>query len=167
MQLEALDHVGLAVSDVARSVAWYSDVLGLRRAHEQAWGDFPAVLEANGSGVALFPRTDGHPVGPDDPLRHVGFRTSRAGLERARAELLARRMSFDVGDYGIAWSGGKRSAEMRQALFHVLRGYSAIHDGRPLVAAVLELGRAHDLASTRVLGAALSRTSLAMRSMRT
>ncbi|MGH8834762.1 MAG: VOC family protein [Actinomycetes bacterium] len=104
MQLEALDHVGLVVADVARSVTWYQDVLGLRRAHEQAWDDFPAVLETNGSGVALFPRTDGHPIGPDDPLRHVGFRTTRVGLERARAELAARGVSFDVGDYRIAWS---------------------------------------------------------------
>ena len=104
MRLEALDYVGLVVADVARSVAWYTDVLGLRRVHEQAWGDFPAVLEANGSGVALFPRTEGHPAGLDDPLRHVGFRTTRAGLEQARAELVARNISFDVGDYGIAWS---------------------------------------------------------------
>ena len=104
MQLEALDHVGLVVADVARSVTWYQDVLGLRRMHEQAWGDFPAVLEANGSGVALFPRTDGHPPPQEDPLRHVGFRTSRAGLEQAKAELAARGMAFDVGDYGIAWS---------------------------------------------------------------
>jgi len=63
MELEALDHVGLTVTDVARSVRWYQEVLGLRRAHEEAWGDFPAVLEANGSGVALFPRS------AEDPLR--------------------------------------------------------------------------------------------------
>ena len=50
MELEALDHVGLVVADVARSVRWYQQVLGLRRAHQQAWGDFPAVLEAGGSG---------------------------------------------------------------------------------------------------------------------
>jgi catechol 2,3-dioxygenase-like lactoylglutathione lyase family enzyme len=32
MELEALDHVGLVVSDMARSIQWYSEVLGLRRA---------------------------------------------------------------------------------------------------------------------------------------
>jgi catechol 2,3-dioxygenase-like lactoylglutathione lyase family enzyme len=80
MELEALDHVGLTVTDVARSVRWYQEVLGLRRAHQEAWGDFPVVLEANGSGVALFPRDDGEPP-PADPLRHVAFRTSRRGLE--------------------------------------------------------------------------------------
>ena len=84
VELEALDHVGLVVSDVSRSVRWYQEVLGLRRAHQEAWGDFPAVLEANGSGVALFPNEDGGPIPVDDPMRHVGFRTSRRGLEQAK-----------------------------------------------------------------------------------
>ena len=68
MELEALDHVGRVVSDMARSVRWYQEVLGLRRAHQEAWGDFPAVLEVNGSGVALFPSRDGRPVPVDDPV---------------------------------------------------------------------------------------------------
>ena len=55
VELEAPDHVGLVVSDMSRSARWCHEVLGLRRAHEEAWGDFPAALEANGSGVALFP----------------------------------------------------------------------------------------------------------------
>jgi catechol 2,3-dioxygenase-like lactoylglutathione lyase family enzyme len=59
VELEALDHVGLVVSDMARSIRWYAQVLGLRRAHEGAWAEFPAVLEANGSGVALFPARAG------------------------------------------------------------------------------------------------------------
>jgi catechol 2,3-dioxygenase-like lactoylglutathione lyase family enzyme len=104
VELEALDHVGLVVSDMARSVRWYQEVLGLRRAHEEAWGDFPAVLEANGSGVALFPNQDRTPIPGDDPMRHVGFRTSRAGLEAAKAELRARGIAFSEGDYGVAWS---------------------------------------------------------------
>ena len=76
MELEALDHVGLVVSDIDRSVRWYQGVLGLHRAHEEVGGNFPAVLEANGSGVALFPNEDGKPIPVDDPMRHVGFRTS-------------------------------------------------------------------------------------------
>jgi catechol 2,3-dioxygenase-like lactoylglutathione lyase family enzyme len=103
VELEALDHVGLVVSDVSRSVRWYQEVLGLRRAHEDVWGDFPAVLEANGSGVALFPNEDGGPVPVDDPMRHVGFRTSRRGLE-AKLELAANGVAYEEGDYGVAWS---------------------------------------------------------------
>jgi catechol 2,3-dioxygenase-like lactoylglutathione lyase family enzyme len=104
VELEALDHVGLVVSDMARSVRWYQEVLGLRRAHEEAWRDFPAVLEVNGSGVALFPNENGGPIPVDDPMRHVGFRTSRRGLELAKAELLANGIEFHEGDYGVAWS---------------------------------------------------------------
>jgi catechol 2,3-dioxygenase-like lactoylglutathione lyase family enzyme len=104
MELEALDHVGLTVIDVARSVRWYQEVLGLRRAHQEVWGDFPAVLEANGSGVALFPRDAGDPPPPADRLRHVAFRTSQQGLEAAKAELRARGIEFEERDYGVAWS---------------------------------------------------------------
>jgi catechol 2,3-dioxygenase-like lactoylglutathione lyase family enzyme len=79
MDLETLDHVGLSVADVPQSVRWYQDVLGLRRAHQDAWGDFPAVLEAGGSGVALFPRHADDPEpspGPDAACRvpHVAGR---------------------------------------------------------------------------------------------
>jgi catechol 2,3-dioxygenase-like lactoylglutathione lyase family enzyme len=65
VELEALDHVGLVVSDVPRSVRWYQEVLGLRRAYEDAWGDFPAVLEAGDYGVAwsvYLPDPDGYQV---------------------------------------------------------------------------------------------------------
>jgi catechol 2,3-dioxygenase-like lactoylglutathione lyase family enzyme len=107
MELEALDHVGINVADVERSIRWYRDVLGLRRVHEEAWGDFPAVLEANGSGVALFPR-DAAPATPavraDDDMSHVGFRTTRRGLEQAKAEVRALGIDHHVGDYGVAWS---------------------------------------------------------------
>ena len=57
-----------------------------------------------GSGVALFPNEDGGPIPGDDPMRHVGFRTSRLGLETAKEELAARGIEFEEGDYGVAWS---------------------------------------------------------------
>ena len=75
MKLDALDHVGLAVSDLVASIDFYEGVLGLTRAHEETWSDYPAVFEANGSGVALFSRTDGFEARPEDPVRHVGFRS--------------------------------------------------------------------------------------------
>ncbi len=54
-KLDGLDHVALTVRDVARSVAWYQDVLGLERAHEDVWGDIPAFVLTGNSGLALFP----------------------------------------------------------------------------------------------------------------
>jgi catechol 2,3-dioxygenase-like lactoylglutathione lyase family enzyme len=105
MHLEALDHIGLAVDNVDRSIRWYQDVLGLIRVHEETWGDFPAVLVANGSGIALFPR-DGTPniARGDDDMGHIGFRTSRRGLEQAKAEAGEKSIEYHEGDYCIAWS---------------------------------------------------------------
>jgi Predicted ring-cleavage extradiol dioxygenase len=37
-------------------------------------------------------------------MGHVGFRTSRLGLQRARDEVRARSIPFHEGDYGVAWS---------------------------------------------------------------
>lgn len=107
MELEALDHVGLNVDDVERSIRWYQDVLGLSRVHEEAWGDFPAVLVAGETGVALFPRENASEVRPErstEDMSHVGFRTTRRGLEAAKAEVERRGIEFHEGDYGIAWS---------------------------------------------------------------
>jgi catechol 2,3-dioxygenase-like lactoylglutathione lyase family enzyme len=107
MDIEALDHVGLAVADVDRSVRWYEEVLGLQRAHQydDAWGDYPAVLEKNGGGVALFPAR-GEPIeaATYKSLAHVGFRVSRRGYEEARAELTAAGIEFKESDHKVAWS---------------------------------------------------------------
>jgi catechol 2,3-dioxygenase-like lactoylglutathione lyase family enzyme len=108
MRVDAFDHVGLNVSDADASIRWYEDVLGLRRAYQEAWGDFPAVLEtAAGGGVALFPRRPATVLpGVLDKadMRHVAFRVSRAGLDAARAELTAKGIPFRDWDFKAAWS---------------------------------------------------------------
>jgi hypothetical protein len=38
------------------------------------------------------------------PARSGAFRTSRSGLDAAKAELRARGMAFEERDYGVAWS---------------------------------------------------------------
>ncbi len=55
-ELEGIDHVALAVRDVPSSVRWYQEVLGLERLHEQAWGDYPAVVGIGGTAIALLAR---------------------------------------------------------------------------------------------------------------
>jgi catechol 2,3-dioxygenase-like lactoylglutathione lyase family enzyme len=39
-----------------------------------------------------------------EALDHVGFRTSRRGLEWAKAELAAGGVEYGEGDHGVAWS---------------------------------------------------------------
>src|SRR5215470_1079882 len=99
MELDALDHVGLLVSDIDRSIEWYERVLGLERAYEDISGRHPAVLVANGTGVSLFPDEDN----PDAaatfrPPAHVCFRLS------ARAELEGADIKFVESDHRVSRS---------------------------------------------------------------
>jgi catechol 2,3-dioxygenase-like lactoylglutathione lyase family enzyme len=108
VELQAFDHVALSVSDLERSTTWYQDVLGLRRAYQDAWPNYPVVLEAGGGGVALFPaRTPGEAADPGTnvvSMRHLAFRTTREHFESAKGELRQRGIAFSEGDHGISWS---------------------------------------------------------------
>jgi len=108
VQLEAFDHVALNVSDIERSTRWYQDVLGLRRAYAEAWPNYPVVLEAGGSGVALFPSRHSGEAGRPDmeevAMQHLAFRASRRDFESAKVELRDRGIEFVERDHGIAWS---------------------------------------------------------------
>jgi catechol 2,3-dioxygenase-like lactoylglutathione lyase family enzyme len=106
--IESIDHVALAVRDVRRSAAWYQDVLGLERRYEEAWGDFPAVVAAGQTSIALFPVQGAEPKGRPGrdtlAMRHLAFRVDAANFVRARRALEARGMAVERQDHGIAHS---------------------------------------------------------------
>lgn len=107
-ETEGIDHVAIAVRDVRASAKWYQEVLGLRRLHEEVWGDFPAVVGAGTTAIALFP------VAGDDPkprpdrntiaMRHLAFRVSKLNLDRAREHLARLRIATNEQDHQIARS---------------------------------------------------------------
>ena len=103
-----LDHVAIAVADVERSRRFYSEVLGLERAHD-AW-DVPVVMAAEGTGVAIF-STDLHPSATPDGVEapatrilHIAFRVDRRGFEEAREALAQRGLEPRFADHGISHS---------------------------------------------------------------
>lgn len=108
MKLEGLDHIAIAVSNPTASAAWYQDVLGLERRHQEEWGDMPIFLMAGSSGLAIFPNRSGAgtPVayGTDSGFRHLAFRTGRAQFDQARRELEARGIATEFEDHGISHS---------------------------------------------------------------
>jgi catechol 2,3-dioxygenase-like lactoylglutathione lyase family enzyme len=108
MKLEGLDHIAISVSDPTASSAWYQEVLGLERRHQDAWGDEPIFLMAGNSGLAIFPNTSRAeaPVrySRDSSFRHLAFRADRQTFERARRELEARGIETAFEDHRIAQS---------------------------------------------------------------
>ena len=96
MQIGRLDHVGIAVADLAAARAFYQDVLGLEAAHEE-------VIDDQGVHELLFRLGDAFvqlvaPLGPDTPvgrflarrgegLHHVGYAVPdvAAALQELRA----------------------------------------------------------------------------------
>lgn len=108
-RLEQIDHVALTVKDVDRSVAWYRDVLGLERRHEEAGGSYPAVMYAGMTGVALFPAAQPGPAPAPDARRsaimcHLAFRVDAENFGRAQAALRERNIPFSFEDHGISHS---------------------------------------------------------------
>jgi catechol 2,3-dioxygenase-like lactoylglutathione lyase family enzyme len=99
-EVQGIDHVALLVSDQEASKAWYRDVLGLRRAFAEEWGDTPAVMMAKDSGFALFKARA--PGGP--PVHHVALRVDRENFEAAQAQLHSRGIRFEFQDHGAAHS---------------------------------------------------------------
>ena len=107
-KVEGIDHVALAVRDVAASVTWYRQVLELERVHEDVWGDFPAMVGIGSTSLALFPIQDENPKPPPGrdtvAMRHVAFRAGRASFEAAKAHLGTLGIEFEFQDHDIAHS---------------------------------------------------------------
>ena len=54
-KLNFLDHVAIRCKDMAKSVAWYEGVIGLRKKQFKEWGDFPIFMMTDNFAVAIFP----------------------------------------------------------------------------------------------------------------
>lgn len=106
VQLEQIDHVALRVRDIQRAAAWYQQVLGLQRRHQEAWGDLPIMLGAGQTCIALF--AAGHTPAPPDltsvNMSHLAFRTDGPGLAQARADLEHYGVTYRWEDHQISHS---------------------------------------------------------------
>jgi catechol 2,3-dioxygenase-like lactoylglutathione lyase family enzyme len=107
-RVEGIDHVALTVRDVARSIAWYRDVLGLERRFETVWGDVPAIVGAGRTALALFPARAPEVASPPGrdvlSVRHIAFRVDREMFARARAHLEACGITPSFEDHTAAHS---------------------------------------------------------------
>lgn len=108
ISLDGIDHIALAVRDIAESVEWYQRVLGLERRHEAVWGDFPAVVGIGTTALALFPVQGESPAPPPGKdtlaMRHVAFRASPTAYKAAQRHLEQLGIEFRAEDHQIAHS---------------------------------------------------------------
>ena len=84
-------HVAFRVSDVERSVRWYSDAFGATKIyHAQAQGDRPELMFlefARGQCVELFPGGKNMLRSPSDPIGYIHFCLVLDNLEQALEHL--------------------------------------------------------------------------------
>ncbi|HEX4746755.1 MAG TPA: VOC family protein [Gaiellaceae bacterium] len=106
LDLQRLDHVSLNVSDRARSIAWYRDVLGLEQRGGGRRDDWPVFMGAFGACIALFQAEVVSPERQHEStgLRHIAFMVGRDEVDRAKTHLAERGVEFRSEDHGNSHS---------------------------------------------------------------
>lgn len=104
-KVQGIDHIGLAVKDVQKSVEWYRELFGLERLYEDVWGNFPGVVGIGETSVAFFPTDD--PVVPLPaglPIHHLAFRVDQGNFKAAHETLRQKGIAFEFQDHQIVHS---------------------------------------------------------------
>ena len=104
-KVEGIDHVGLAVRDVQKSVDWYQELFGLERLFQDIWGNFPGVVGIGDTSIAFFPKNDPDVPLPDGlPIHHLAFRVDRVNFDAAQEMLREKGIEFEIQDHKIVLS---------------------------------------------------------------
>ena len=99
-KVQGIDHIGLAVKDVQKSVEWYKELLGMERLYEDVWGNFPGVVGIGDTSVAFFPTDDPNIPLPDGlPIHHLAFRVDRANFKSAQETLRQKGIDFEFQNH--------------------------------------------------------------------
>ena len=108
IRVRHIDHVAIAVKDVAASAAWYEETLGLERRYADVWGNEPPFMVCAGDTcVALFPIEGDREPSPGRgavAMRHFAFVLDRAEFEAARASFEGSGTEYQFADHDIAHS---------------------------------------------------------------
>ena len=104
MQLHRLDHVSLNVTDRARAIAWYRDVLGLPQLNHPTEDDEPVFLGQPGLQFGLFQAQRESPAREPESsgLRHIAIVVD--DLDGAQERLRSYGVEFRYEDHGNALS---------------------------------------------------------------
>ena len=109
LRMEQVDHIALTVSNPDKSALWYQQVLGLERRYQDVWGDYPVMLGAGDTCVALFPSLVTVPAETPDRnetliMRHFAFRVDAKNYSQAQYILRLWHIPFKEEDHKISRS---------------------------------------------------------------
>jgi catechol 2,3-dioxygenase-like lactoylglutathione lyase family enzyme len=118
MDIEGIDHVALAVSDVNRSAQWYIDVLGFEYRYKDVWDGIPTFIGKGTTAIALFPSDSDARASSakaaaaagstssrrDLRMLHLAFRANRKNFLVAQQELKRGGIDFEFQDHEISHS---------------------------------------------------------------
>src|SRR5215208_1997899 len=86
-QINFLDHVAIKVRDLDASVKWYERVLGLKKCSLAEWKNYPVLMLAGKSGIAIFPAkaTEDNPIKTAQiRIDHFAFNVTNDDFEAAK-----------------------------------------------------------------------------------
>ena len=100
--IDFLDHVAIKVADMEATAKWYEEVLGFQRYHVPVWGDFPIMLMAGKSRIAMFPATK--PRSETDSrervrIDHFAFNITNENFLKAQKRFQELGISFEFQDH--------------------------------------------------------------------
>ena len=110
MKPQHIDHVAITVSNIARSIAWYTKTLGMEHRPIVEWGEYPQMVCAGDTCLALFPASGTPKAMTDDEkreslsMRHFAVAVDRENFALAQKEFAEQGIEFEFADHGVCHS---------------------------------------------------------------
>lgn len=102
-KIEFLDHVAIRVKDINLSVAWYTEILGLKKYQLPEWGPFPIFMLADKTGIALFPANledkKSDLSSRNVKIDHFAFNVDNENFEKAKKRYSTLGLEFTIQDH--------------------------------------------------------------------
>ncbi len=101
-EIKCLDHVAIRVRDLKASIAWYEQVLGLKKYQLAKWGDYPIFMLSGETGIALFPAYQDEPIVPNTKnvkIDHFAFQVTRKNFDKAKKRYDYLEMEYTISDH--------------------------------------------------------------------
>lgn len=103
LKINSLDHVAIRVKDINRSVEWYESVLNLQKYQLPKWGDFPVMMFAGKSGIAIFPANlndaELSKTSKNIKIDHIAFNVDNENFEKAKAKYTSLGIDYTIQDH--------------------------------------------------------------------